>query len=157
MRLLLTVIAVTVAACGLVTSGSATSNACGPQQIGTATVRTWCGPAKATVTWAGKKMSLTGGQCSLEKVSGLALFAVNLGRYTVPRAKPKFKSFSAAGSDLKPGTYRYWLINFQTPGKQWTLKPTTTKVTITVPGAKKGTFSGKLYEGGKTAKGTWSC
>ena len=36
----------------------------------------------------------------LTMLSGLALFAVNLGRYTVPRAKPKFKSFSAAGSDL---------------------------------------------------------
>ena len=157
MRLALTLAAATAAACGLALSGTAAPSACGPAQIGGATVRTWCGTAKATVTWAGKKMSLKGGQCSLEKVSGLALFAVNLGRYTVPRAKPKFKSFSAAGSDLKPGTYKYWLINFQTPGKQWTLKPTTTNVTITAPGAKKGTFSGKLYAGGKLAKGSWSC
>ncbi len=153
---------VILAAAGLVAvaaSASATAGgaACGPQQLGGATVTTWCGKAKATVAWGGKKMSLKGGQCSLEKVSGLALFAVNVGRYTVPKAKPKFKSFSAAGSDLKPGTYKYWLVNFQTPGKQWTLRPSTTIVKITAAGAKKGTFTGKLYEGGKIAKGSWSC
>lgn len=130
--------------------------ACGSQQIGGATVRTWCGPAKAIVTRAGKTITIKGGQCSVTSVSGLKLFAVDTGRYTVPRATPKFTSFSASGSDLKPGTYAYWTVNFQTPGKQWTLRPSKTTVTITAAGAKKGTFTGLLYEGG-TAKGSWTC
>jgi hypothetical protein len=149
-----------LAAAGAVVSaggGRAAQVACGPEQIGGATVRTWCGPAKATVTWGGKTITIKGGECSVTKVPGLTLFAVNTGRYTVPRAKPKFTSFSASGSNLKPGTYTGWLVNFQTPGKQWTLKPTKTTVTITAAGAKKGTFSGTLYEGGKIAKGSWTC
>ena len=150
--LFLALIAATVAA------GAGTPQAaapCGVQQVGGATVRTWCGPAKATVTWGGKTVSIKSGACTLDTVFGLEMFAINVGRYTVPRATPKFSSFSAAGSDVAPGTYPNWLINFQTPGKQWTLQPTNTKVTIT-KGARKGTFTGKLYEGG-TAKGSWSC
>lgn len=154
-RLVLLVSLIAVTAAGAAgTLGAAAP--CGVQQVGGATVRTWCGPAKATVTWGGRTVKLEGGQCSLTTASGLALFAVNAGRYTVPRAKPRFTSFSAAGSDLKPGTYEYWLINFQTPGKQWTLRPSTTRVTITAR-ARKGTFTGTLYEGGQTAKGSWSC
>jgi len=138
-------------------TGSEAAAACGPAKVGGATVRTWCGPARATVTWAGKTITVKGGACELVDYMGVKSFTVNTGRYTVPRAKPKFTSFSAAGSDTKPGTYKGWLVNFQTPGQQWTLRPTKTTVTITAPGGKKGTFSGTLYEGGKTAKGSWTC
>jgi hypothetical protein len=149
-------LAVVAAALAAMIAGAAPAK-CGPEQIGGATVRTWCGPARASVTWGGKTFTIKGGECSVTSVSGLKLFAVNTGRYTVPRAKPKFTSFSAAGSDLKPGKYGYWTINFQTPGKQWTLRPSKTTVTITAAGAKKGTFSGVLYENGKAAKGSWTC
>ncbi len=145
-------VAVSVAAAGQARSATG----CGVKQVGGVTVRTWCGPAKATASVAGKKIAIKGGSCSITKVSGIALFAVTVGRYSVPPAKPKFASVSASGSDLKPGTYRYWVINFQLPGKQWTMKPTTTKVTIT-KGARTGTFVGTTYEGGKKAKGSWKC
>ncbi|MCZ7588632.1 MAG: hypothetical protein M5U27_07185 [Gaiella sp.] len=155
MRLALTLaVAVMIA---LLAGESEAAASCGPAQVGSATVRTWCGPAKATITWAGKTITVKGGACELVDYQGIEAFTVNTGRYTVPRAKPRFTSFSAAGSDTKPGTYKGWLVNFQTPGKQWTLRPTKTTVTITAPGAKKGTFSGTLYEGGKTAKGSWTC
>ena len=85
----------------------------------------------------------------------MALVTVNTGRFTVPPAKPKARAFSACGSHLKAGTYPNWLISFQTPGKSWTLRASKTTVTIT-KGARKGTFSGALYEGGK-AKGSWTC
>ncbi|MEK7425529.1 MAG: hypothetical protein AAB131_17010 [Actinomycetota bacterium] len=130
--------------------------ACGPVQIGGVTVRTWCGPAKATVKLAGKTRAIKGGACELVNFHGIKAFTVNTGRYTVPPAKPKFTSFSAAGSDTKPGTYTGWLINFQTPGKQWIFKLQGQKVTITKAGGKAGTFSGKL-DGGGTASGSWTC
>jgi hypothetical protein len=130
--------------------------ACGPVQIGGVTVRTWCGPAKATVKLAGKTRTIKGGACELVNYQGIKAFTVNTGRYTVPPAKPKFASFSAAGSGTKPGTYTGWLINFQTPGKQWIFRLQGQKVTITKAGGKAGTFSGKL-DGGGTASGSWTC
>ncbi len=156
MRLVLVIGIAALAATGLGSTGDAAPAACGPQQIGGATVRNWCGPAKATVTWTGKTITIKGGACDVTKVPGLSMFTVNVGRFTVPQAKPKFTSFSAGGSDLKAGTYRSWLVNFQTPGKQWTLRPSSTKVTIT-KGARTGTFTGTLYESGKVAKGSWTC
>lgn len=136
---------------------SAALSKCGPEQIGGATVRTWCGPAKATVKVAGKKLAIKGGACEYVNYQGIKSWTVNTGRYTVAPAKPRFSSFSAAGSYGKPGTYSDWgLINFQTPGKQWLFKLRTLKVTITKPGAKAGTFTGKL-DGGGTASGTWTC
>lgn len=131
------------------------ADACGVAQVGGVAVRTWCGPATATVTWAGKTMVVKGGSCDVTKLSGIVLVTVNTGRYTVPPAKPKARAFSAGGSDLKAGTYPSWLISFQTPGKPWTLRPSRTTVTIT-KGARKGTFTGVLYEGGKV-KGSWTC
>lgn len=151
----LAVLGVVVAALG--GSATAATDVCGPVTSGGVTVRTWCGPARATVKFAGKTTTIKGGQCELVSLQGLKTFAVNTGRYTVPPAKPKYTSFSAAGSDTKPGTYTGWLVNFQLPGKQLTLRPTKTTVTITAPGAKKGTFKGVVYEGGKLASGSWKC
>lgn len=158
-RALISLVALGAAIAALGGSATAGTGACGPETIGGATVRTWCGPAKATVKIAGKTIGIKGGQCSVQKLPGLTLFSVNVGRYTVPRAKPKFTSFSAAGSDLKPGTYDGfdWTINAQTPGKQWTLRSSKSTVTILAPGAKKGTFKGVVYEGGKVVSGSWTC
>jgi hypothetical protein len=157
MRTTLTTLALTLTAIAIATAtAGAAPQVCGPQQIGGATVRTWCGPAKATVTWGGKTVTIKGGACSVETVAGLKMFSVTTGRYTVPPGKPKFASFSASGSDTKPGTYGGWLINFQSPGKQWLFKLLTLKVTITKAGAKQATFAGTLDTGGK-AKGSWTC
>ncbi len=156
MRRAVLLLSLLVAASAAATGQARSATGCGVKQVGGVTVRTWCGPAKAAASVGGKKIAIKGGSCSVTKVSGIALFAITVGRYTVPPGKPKFASVSASGSDLKPGTYRYWVINFQTPGKQWTLKPTTTRVTIT-KGARRGTFVGTTYEGGKKAKGSWTC
>lgn len=153
--ILATAVTATVTALAVPTA-TAGSSACGPQQIGGATVRTWCGPARATVTWGGKTVTIKGGACTVETVAGLKMFSVTTGRYTVPPAKPKFASFSASGSDTKPGTYGGWLINFQSPGKQWLFRLLTLKVKITKAGARQATFSGTLDTGGK-AKGSWAC
>lgn len=158
-RALVPLLAVSAAIAALGGSAAASSAACGSETIGGATVRTWCGPAQATVKVAGKTIAIKGGECSVQKLAGLTLFSVNVGRYTVPRAKPKFTSFSAAGSNLKPGTYDGfdWAINVQTPGKQWTVRSSKSIVTILAPGAKKGRFTGAVYEGGKVVSGSWTC
>ncbi len=153
---LVLVAALALPAVAAVRTDATDATPCGPAKGGNATVRTWCGPARATVNWAGRTLTVKGGACSLQTVAGLKMFAVNTGRYTIPPAKPKSTSFSAAGSDTKPGTYGGWLINFQTPGKQWLFKLLTLKVKILARGAKKGTFSGKL-DGGGTATGSWRC
>jgi hypothetical protein len=136
-------------------TASAAPQACGPQKVGDATVRTWCGPARATITRGGKTMTITGGSCTITKVEGITLFAVNVGRTTLPPAKPKARAFSAGGSELTAGSYPYWVVSFQTPGKDWVLRPSKTTVTIT-KNARKGTFTGAMYGGG-TAKGAWTC
>ena len=144
---------------GLLAGATATAapEKCGPMTTGGVTVRTWCGPAQATVKVAGKTVSIKGGACELVNYEGLRSFTVNTGRYTVPPAKPKFASFSAAGSKTKPGAYTAWgLVNFQTPGKQWLFKLRTLKVTITKAGGKAATFTGAL-DGGGTASGSWTC
>ena len=164
MRVVL-IVAVTALASAFAAGGTAAPTACGPQQVGNVTVRTFCGPAKATVKWAGRTLTIKGGQCEISKVFGGAYFVINTGRYTVPPAKPKAAAFSAlqgTPAPLKPGTQTSWLINFQTPGKQWllqvsTLLPaSTTKVTILTKGAKKATFTGTLDGGGKVS-GSWTC
>jgi hypothetical protein len=164
MRVVL-IVAITTLASAFAASGTAAPTACGPQQVGNVTVRTFCGPAKATVKWAGRTLTIKGGQCEISKVFGKAYFTINTGRYTVPPATPKASSFSAVqgNSDpLKPGTQTSWLITFQTPGKQWLLlvskllPASTTKVTILTKGAKKATFAGKL-DGGGSVTGSWTC
>jgi hypothetical protein len=157
MRLVTVTVLVTIAAVVASPGAAAADAACGPHQLRGATVRTFCGSARATVVVAGKTIRIRGGACEIVNASGITAYTVNAGTYTIPRAKPRATSFSAAGSELKPGgPYTGWLVNFQTPGRQWTLRPTTTKVTIGAKG-RSGTFSGTLYEGGKTAKGSWSC
>ncbi|MFN8223491.1 MAG: hypothetical protein U0R50_09660 [Gaiellales bacterium] len=138
------------------TSADAGRDACGPKTEGGVTVRTWCGPAKASVTWNGRTMTIKGGSCELVDYEGVKAFTVNTGRYTVPPAKPRATAFSAAGSDTKPGTYGGWLINWQTPGKQWIVAARGLEVKILAKGARRGSFTGRIDTGGKV-RGSWTC
>lgn len=142
------------------TTATATPWACGPKQMGGATVRTWCGPAQVTVSWAGKTLTVKGGSCAIDTSLGEPYFVLNAGRYTVPPAKPKATAFSAAQGNpapLKAGsTLSVWLISFQTPGKQYLLRATTAKVKIMTSGGRKATFTGRLDSGGKVT-GAWTC
>jgi len=56
----------------------------------------------------------------------------------------------------KPGTYTGWLINFQTPGKQWIFKLQGQKVTVTKAGGKAGTGSRGGGPGGGKRSGSGS-
>lgn len=160
MRANATLAAVAAAAAIATATATAGPSACGPEQVGGTTVRTWCGPAKATVKWAGRTLTVKGGLCEITKLDSDALFTINVGRYTVPPAKPKATSFSAGygpSGPLKAGTTAAgWLISFQTPGKQYLLRSMTAKVKVLKAGAKRVTFSGQLDTGGKVT-GSWTC
>lgn len=160
MRLIAITATVVVAAALAAATAAAAPTACGPKQVGGATVRTWCGPAQVTVTWAGKTLTVKSGLCEVTKLLGDALFTINVGRYTVPPAKPKATSFSAGygpSGPLKAGaTAAGWLISFQTPGRQYLLRARTATVKVLKTGAKRATFSGELDTGGKVT-GAWTC
>ena len=129
---------------------------CSTTTVAGATVQNWCGPAKATVELAGKTLTFKGGVCGVVP-GGLGdgkSWALNIGKVTIPPAKPKFPYFSVAGRS-KAGTYAKgeFLITFALRGKfdrssvgpGWGLP--WTKVTI-VSGGKKGSFSGHAFLGG---------
>lgn len=138
--------AVTLAATASASGPGAALAACGSAKVGGATVLTWCGPAKATVKLGGKTLRVPGGKC--EVTAGK--WTLNVGRFTVPPAKPKFTYFGAVGTKWKAGTYAKgeYLVSVQTPGKSYSVVggpvwgTPFTNVTIAA-GGKKGTFSGK--------------
>jgi hypothetical protein len=133
---------------------------CGSKKVGTATVLLACGPAKATVKLAGKTLNFSGGRCVV-KPNSLSLV---VGKFTIPRAKPKFMSFTVGGTKTKAGTYTKgeFVVSFQTPGKSYSVLGGPVwgtpfiKVTITA-GGKKGAFSGKVDGSGQAVTGSWSC
>lgn len=133
--------------------------------VGGATVVVHCGPAKAKFTFAGKTYRVSGGRCVVEKSLGITAWSANVGRQTLPPAKPLFPDFHAAYMGApKAGTYAKgeFVLSFAIPGKaSWSIAPGLPhKVSVTA-GAKSGTFSGRFYTGSqgstKPATGTWTC
>lgn len=136
---------------------------CSVSTVGAATVHVYCGPAKATVKFGGKTHAFKGGNCGVASGFGIKGWALGIGKYTVPPAKPKFKYFGVAyiGSP-KAGTYKKgeFIVTFFLPGKTYTVIGSplgTPQMTVTVTkGARKGSFSGVLG-GSKKVSGQWTC
>lgn len=140
---------------------------CSTTKVGGAAVLGWCGPAKATVKLRGKTLAFKGGVCGTVGGVGKTNWTLNIGKYTVPPAKPKFSSFGAAGRS-KAGTYMKgeFVVSFQLPGKQYALQGGPVwglpwpKVTISA-GGKRGTFSGHAFLNalgkGTPVSGSWTC
>lgn len=145
-------------------AGSAVFGPCSESTVGGATIHTYCGPARATVTFGGKTHTFKGGRCGLTTGS-LKGWALGIGKYTAPPAKPKFRYFGVAFVGTpKPGVFRKgeYIVTIHLAGKSYSVigsplgtPAMTTKVT---KGAKKGTFSGRLNgTGGAPISGSWSC
>jgi hypothetical protein len=140
-----------VAAVALGRAGAATTGCkAAVHTVGGATVRTFCGSAKATARIGGTTFRFSGGSCAVEG----GYFTVNIGSITLPPAKPKFAYF---GMDVKPpkaGAHPNQIVSWQEPGKRYSLLP----VSVTVkPGLKGGTFTGKVLGGTGTGSGSFSC
>ena len=165
-RLFLTVAAALVAFGGILTAGSegapSSTPGCKNITVDGATVVVYCGPAKATITMAGKTYRFSGGQCG----QSVGFWTLLVGRQTLPPAKPKFPSFQATAklAKTKAGTYSKgeYTLSFQLPGKDVVVSAgnpylQTGSVTVAA-GAKKGTFAGvDALHTKQHINGSWSC
>ena len=146
-------LAVLAAAAVLGRAGATTrsaSCAAGVHTAAGATVRTFCGPAKATAKIGSQTFRFSGGSCTVEG----GYFNVNVGSITLPPAKPKFAYLGIDVKPPRPGTHPNQVVAWQEPGKRYGLLP----VSVTVkPGLKGGTFTGKVLGGAGTGSGTFTC
>jgi len=124
----------------------------GLSKIGGFQARTFCGPAKATATVAGKKLSFVGGQCAISQ----GYWTVNIG--TIELGQPhKTKSYFGIAL-TKPshadGTYRNVTFGFNVPGKSYLVSGGTLTLRN---GGKAASFSGALAPGGAKVTGSVTC
>jgi hypothetical protein len=151
-----------------VSAGSASSTATckeGTATIAGATVVTHCGPARATFSVAGKTFQVVGGKCAVESAFGVSAWSLNVGRQTLPPAKPKFAEFHATFTGKpKAGTYTKgeYVLSFAVPGQAaWSIAPGLAHRITVRAGAKSGTFTARFYTGAKSgtkpAAGSWTC
>jgi hypothetical protein len=149
-------------------SGAATNTAgCTNKTVtvGGATVVVHCGPATATFTFAGKTYRVSGGKCVAEKSLGITAWSANVGRQTLPPAKPLYPDFHATFVGApKAGAFTHgeYVLSFAVPGKAaWSIAPGLPHKVKVTAGARSGTFSGRFYTGSqggtKPAIGTWRC
>ena len=118
---------------------------CAPGGVGT---RTFCGPAKATLKFGGKKYTFRrGGNCTTDE-SGLS---VNLGTSTLV-GKPKSAYLGITVFSKKPGAHDA-TVSWQLHGRSRSLSHG--KATV-VRGLKRGTFTGLLSHG-RRASGSFTC
>ena len=121
----------------------------GVHTLGGATVRTFCGPAKATLRLGTRTYVFAGGECAR---SGTTL-GLNIGTITLG-GTPKSRYFGLLVSRAThDGRFTNQIVSWQFPGKGGGLAGA--KVTLS-GGQKKGSFSGSVIGGG-TASGTFSC
>ena len=132
-------------------SPAASRRSCTPgvKQLAAATVRTFCGPARATLVVGGKRLSFAGGECA---VSGNR-FTVNIGSITLG-GTPRYRYFGISVTGVAPGRYPNAAVAWQMPQSRGALIHATVVVGV---GRQKGTFTGQALEDGATGSGTFSC
>ena len=129
-------------------------SACTPgiSKIGGFQARTFCGPAKASMKVAGKKLSFVGGQCAISQ----GYWTVNIG--TIELGQPhKTKSYFGIAL-VKPshadGTYPDVTFGFNVPGKSYLVSDATLTLR---KGGKAASFSGAVAPGGAKVMGSVTC
>ena len=145
--------ALVVAGAGTSASVGTASCTAGVTTVGGASARTFCGPAKASVTIGGKTLRFTNGTC--EKLSGY--YSVNIGSITLPPAKPKYMYFGFTTTKKRGGTYKVYgdvTLGWQTPGKSYSLGKGSVRISSSMKG---GTFSGTTLLNPQKTSGSWTC
>ncbi len=123
----------------------------GVRTSGSATYRTFCGNAKATLHFGGKTYLFVGGSCD----STASAFTINIGTITLPPGKPKYRYFGITVFTAHDGTFTNQAIGWQFPnGAHNSLFHATIKL---AGGRKHGTFSGTTLADRKPGSGTFSC
>jgi hypothetical protein len=120
----------------------------GTKTIGGAGARTFCGPAKATVTLNGKTVSYRGGSCS----TSIGLFTVNIGTVVLGTVKNAPEYFGVTAT-AKPGSHARQTIAVVHAGSSRAVIGTVTLK----PGLKGGTFTGRAFGSKSVISGSFSC
>ena len=120
----------------------------GTKKIGGAPARTFCGPAKATVTLNGKTVSYKGGICS----TSIGLFTVNIGTVVLGTVKNAPEYFGVTAK-AKPGSQSRQTIAVVHAGSSRAVIGT---VTLKA-GLKGGTFTGKAFGSKAVISGSFTC
>lgn len=129
-------------------AGKAATCTPGTKTIGGASARTFCGPAKATVTLNGKTVSYNGGTCS----TSIGLFSLNIGTVVLGTVKnaPEYVGVTAKA---KAGSQSRQTIAVVHAGATRAVIGTVTLK----PGLKGGTFTGKAFGSKAVISGSFSC
>jgi hypothetical protein len=136
------------------TFAAARTAACKPglTKVGGAQLQVYCGPARATTTFGGRSVSFVNGSCA----RATKAFAINVGRATIPPAKPKYSYFGITMGKLRGDrTYKNVAVGFQWRGKAYSV--VSNAVTIKRNGT-RGMFTGRLNgPGGVKVSGSFTC
>jgi hypothetical protein len=128
--------------------------------------RVFCGPARATVKFAGKTYHFENGLCQKTPGGGGfgIEFTVNIGIEELPPPTPRKFSYFGVGLDkAKGGVYRNQAVGISVPGTRG-LSPLENKVTVSA-NLKKGSFTGtrtvpvngSLLPKKVPISGSWTC
>ena len=148
-RSLLVLAALTALAAVALPGAGASACTAGVRTVGGATVRTFCGPAKATAKIGSKTFHFTGGQCAVEQ----GMLTVNIGSITLGLGKPKYAYFGLDAKPPKAGAHPNQVVSWQFGGRRYSLLPV--KVVLNA-GLHSGSFSGSVLTGG-SGSGTFTC
>jgi hypothetical protein len=122
----------------------------GGEIVNGASIRIFCGSAKATIHAGGVTSKRSNGACYTEAVSSLV---IGLGKYTRPGPAPLYPAMFLAVAAAKDGTFNDGVLTFQSKGK--TLNAGHVKVVVR--GKRSyGTFSGQFIKGPKFT-GSFTC
>jgi hypothetical protein len=146
--LLVVVVLAALAAIALPGAGASACTA-GVRTVGGLTVRTFCGPAKATAKIGSKTFHFSGGTGAVEQ----GMFTVNIGSITLGAGKPKFAYFGLDAKPPKAGAHPNQIVSWQFGGQRYSLLPV--KVVLNA-GLHSGSFSGSVLTGG-SGSGTFTC
>jgi hypothetical protein len=129
-------------------AGERTTCTPGTKTIAGTSARTFCGPARATVTLNGKTVSYKGGSCS----TSIGLFSVNIGTVVLGNVKNAPEYFGVTAT-AKPGSHTRQTIAVVHAGATRSVVGTVTLK----PGLKGGTFTGRAFGSKATVSGSFTC
>jgi hypothetical protein len=155
-----------VGACAAIVAASvgagsaAAACSAGVHPYGGVTARTFCGPAKATVTVGGKTFAFSGGSCE----RGAAYLTVNIGTVvlgTTSKPKPEYFGLTVGkvpmlgGVPAKTdGTYTPQALTAAHAGKGYAIL----SAKVTLKGNRsKGTFTGTVFGTSGKVTGSFGC
>lgn len=153
MKRLVALLAAGGLAAAVASGGSGSVQACKPgvRSVGKSLVRTFCGPAKASLTVGSKRQAFRQGSCTRLQ----ATFTINVGTITIGKATPKYDYFgiSVAGAN-HDGNYPRAAIGWAYHGRRYAVYNASLKL---AGNRTRGTFSGRIVGSKASAKGSFSC